>query len=276
MIKSLIKSVFGNKKSERKTQIKSTYRVSSSGSINDDFEQRKKDLIQHFGKDTIKILGTGNYGIVYLLIRDTPSGQHKYVVKEIELSSENREQTVTREIQILDRLHKNCDPWFLCLESWKIKTENGTRYVLLVFDYIENTEELRKYSKKNPISNDELKKIIKSLVLGLFALHSMGVVHRDIKGGNILIEKYTLNTRYIDFGLACEEKDEDCIRKRVGTPSFLAPDLMTTNQYTWEQLKAGDVWALGVTILDSIARGDVAWLFSVIGNEPKKIRLKVG
>ena len=243
---------------------------------------KKKDLIQHFGKDTIKILGTGSFGIVYLLVRD---GRHKYVVKEMALPSDYHKQLVMREIQILDRLHKNCNPYLLCLESWKIKSEDTPsgkkKFVLTVFDYIENSEELYAYSKKSPIQSSDLKKIIKNLALGLNLIHSMGVVHRDIKAENILIEKDNLNTRYIDFGLACEEKDGDCIHNRVGTPLFISPDLMTTSamKYTWEQLLAGDVWALGVTIVDIIDGEKVDSFYDIltgIGGEPNKIRPKVG
>ena len=297
MIKSLIKSVSElksgctrtGKKYIRKSSSECKIRLqSSSGNISlssgsrSEFSQRKKDLIQHFGKDTIKILGTGSFGIVYLLVRD---GRHKYVVKEMALPSDYHKQLVMREIQILDRLHKNCNPYLLCLESWKIKSEDTPtgkkKFVLTVFDYIENSEELYAYSKKSPIQSSDLKKIIKNLALGLNLIHSMGVVHRDIKAENILIEKDNLNTRYIDFGLACEEKDGDCIHNRVGTPLFISPDLMTTSamKYTWEQLLAGDVWALGVTIVDIIDGEKVDSFYDIltgIGGEPNKIRPKVG
>ena len=230
---------------------------------------RRKILEGQYGKDNIKILGNGNYGIVYLLTLSSASessANKKYVVKEMEILTDQRKEMITREINILDRIHTKCNPYLLCLESWKIKTDSLTnrKYAMMVFDYIPNSVDLFTFANQS-LSETEYKTIIKNLVLGLNSLHSEKIVHRDIKPENILIEQKNLNTRYIDFGFACEEKDKEWFPHRWGTKMFMAPDLMWGNEkeFTFAQLQSADVWALGVTILDFMVPG-VAELFKHI------------
>ena len=89
------------------------------------------------------------------------------------------------------------------------------------------------------------------LIKSMDHMHRNGIFHRDIKPENILIDKKNLLIHYLDFGLSCIKGDEECIRKSIGTYIYMSPDMYQIDEkdYTFEQLKAGDVWALGVTFV---------------------------
>lgn len=74
-------------------------------------------------------------------------------------------------------------------------------------------------------------------------LHSQGIVHRDLKPENILFEKKTNLLKIIDFGIATRKKPEEILTLRVGTPYYIAPEVLC-KQYT----EKCDIWSVGVIL----------------------------
>ncbi|CAD8192279.1 unnamed protein product [Paramecium pentaurelia] len=77
-------------------------------------------------------------------------------------------------------------------------------------------------------------------------LHNIGVVHRDIKLENILIDEY-LDLKLCDFGFA-EKMDQNFVQKCQGTLGYLAPELQTIGLINVQDLPKADVYSLGVCI----------------------------
>ena len=79
---------------------------------------------------------------------------------------------------------------------------------------------------------------------GLLYLHEQGVIHRDIKGANILTTKEGL-VKLADFGVATRATglDEASV---VGTPYWMAPEVMELSGAT----TASDIWSLGCTVIE--------------------------
>lgn len=86
------------------------------------------------------------------------------------------------------------------------------------------------------------------MLQGLAYLHGQGVVHRDIKGANILSDKHG-NLKLADFGLAANLKDSprEDERDTVGTPYWMAPEIITMQD---DLSTACDVWSLGCTVIE--------------------------
>ena len=79
---------------------------------------------------------------------------------------------------------------------------------------------------------------------GLSVVHSLGLVHRDVKPSNVVVESGTGRPVLIDFGLANARGE---VQAGLGTPPYMAPELWTDPQ---QATPASDVYALGVTAFE--------------------------
>ncbi|KAG0350024.1 Protein NSP-INTERACTING KINASE 2, partial [Gamsiella multidivaricata] len=88
------------------------------------------------------------------------------------------------------------------------------------------------------------RRIVAEVARGLGYLHSMGIIHKDIKGDNILLTEHD-EVRLCDFGLASVINSAVSVSKygQMGTPGYAAPELMSTNPKFSDK---SDVFALGI------------------------------
>ena len=83
---------------------------------------------------------------------------------------------------------------------------------------------------------------MKQVISGVEYLHKEGILHRDIKLGNILIKSSTV--KLADFGLAIKYRDNEVPRQLCGTPNFLAPEVYRLKLHS----TASDIWAVGCVL----------------------------
>ncbi|KAG1762083.1 kinase-like domain-containing protein, partial [Suillus occidentalis] len=105
------------------------------------------------------------------------------------------------------------------------------------------------------------------LALGINALHELGIIHRDIKAGNILVDVRE-NVRIADFGLsylAADARPLDrqwaCSTDVVGTPYIMAPEMLLFNVYDPDAMAYGppvDWWALGCVLYQLVSPNHMA------------------
>ena len=106
------------------------------------------------------------------------------------------------------------------------------------------------------IPRDEALEIFRQMIAGIAAIHAAGIIHRDIKPTNVMLDRSGNRVRVsiMDFGLARRYESEATILKpRViaGTPGYLAPELMMGQRPS----RATDIFALGV-LLHQVITGE--------------------
>mmetsp|Transcript_24751 Transcript_24751/g.62835 ORF Transcript_24751/g.62835 Transcript_24751/m.62835 type:complete len:1266 (-) Transcript_24751:519-4316(-) len=190
-------------------------------------------------------LGRGAYGQVYKGI-DMTSGD-TVAIKQISLAgiSQDNLQSVMGEIELLKTLnHKNIVKY---IGSFKTRT-----HLYIILEYMENgaLSAIIKPSRFGVLSETLVAVYIGQVLQGLQYLHDQGVVHRDIKGANILTTKEGL-VKLADFGVAAklgelEERRDELQQHVVGTPYWMAPEVIEMTQVT----SASDIWSVGCLIVE--------------------------
>lgn len=136
--------------------------------------------------------------------------------------------------------------------------------LFLVMEYMGGGSLSRRLSKRgSPLTEGEARVIMARLFSALAYLHSRGIVHRNVKPENILLDfadeyRWPETAKLSDFGLACTVDDPDACLKVVGTPEFLAPEAstMVNGPGGRRQVAFGnevDMWAAGVTMYNVLS-----------------------
>jgi len=96
----------------------------------------------------------------------------------------------------------------------------------LVMEYIEGETLQQRIDRTGPLDVREVLRIGQQIVAGLAAAHDRGLIHRDIKPGNILLEDGTDHLKITDFGLARSADDASMTQSGViaGTPLYMSPE----------------------------------------------------
>lgn len=191
-----------------------------------------------------KLLGEGSFGKVFKC--EKKKNKNIYAAKFIDLYYPNNKYNIDLysikamiyEIEFLRNLnHKNI------IKTNKILYDNY--YICIIGELMDNN--LRNL-RKNTLSKYEIKYILYQIFLGIEYLHSLNIIHRDIKSDNILINS-DLKLKIADFGLA-SIKNVDCnMNDYVVTRWYRAPELLTDNVEYDELI---DIWSIGCIAIELI------------------------
>lgn len=115
----------------------------------------------------------------------------------------------------------------------------------MLMELCENETLNHVYKKRKILTEYEVKYYMYQLLLAIVYLHRRGIVHRDLKLGNLFLSK-NMGIKLGDFGLAVQLADKDERRYTVcGTPNYIAPEIL--NEEIGYRFSA-DVWSLGVIL----------------------------
>ncbi|XP_047311875.1 MAP3K epsilon protein kinase 1-like isoform X2 [Impatiens glandulifera] len=179
-------------------------------------------------------IGKGAYARVYKGL-DLENGDF-VAIKQVSL-----ENIAQEDLNIIMNLnHKNIVKY---LGSSKTKT-----HLHIILEYVENGSlaNIIKPNKFGPFPESLVAVYIAQVLEGLVYLHEQGVIHRDIKGANILTTKEGL-VKLADFGVATKLTEADVnTHSVVGTPYWMAPEVIEMSGVC----AASDIWSVGCTVIE--------------------------
>jgi serine/threonine protein kinase len=181
-------------------------------------------------------LGTGGMGVVYLgTAKDGTQVAVKVLRPELADDQEFRVR-FRREVAALTRVQGLCT-----VRVIEAETESASPF--LATEYADGPSLAEHVSQNGPLGPDMLYGLATGLAEALTAIHAAGVIHRDLKPGNVLLTQG--GPKVIDFGIA-QALDATAVTKTgmiVGSPGFMAPE-----QILGEAGQPADVFAWGLTV----------------------------
>lgn len=180
-------------------------------------------------------LGQGSYALVYQ-IRERKTGElfALKVVDKAPLVARNQVDALMREVSIL-KMHAH-SPHVVRLHEFH---EIAGRFYL-VFDCCD--QNLEDASQGRPFRAKVAFEWLRQACEGLLVLHNSGVIHRDLKPGNFLVDRHG-SLQICDFGFACFE--EDGARDLAGSPAYAAPEVLGQQRAHTDKV---DVYSLGRSV----------------------------
>ena len=227
-------------------------------------------IVSHYR--IVEKIGGGGMGVVYKAV-DTKLGRLvalKFLAPDV-TRDETAKKRFLHEAQAASLLdHPN-----ICSIHEIDETDKGQVFISMA--YYEGVS-LRERIKEGPIPVRETFEIMYSVADGLGCAHAQGIVHRDIKPGNLIITKEGF-VKIVDFGLA-KLADRSSLTRPGHTPGTLS--YMSSEQVKAKEVDGrSDIWSLGVSVYEMLTgeppfQGDIeaAVMFQILNEEPVPIRKK--
>jgi serine/threonine protein kinase len=208
------------------------------------------------------MLGRGAFGTVYLGL-DEDTG-HLFALKKIQIDPTHNNASaqldrLQNEIRLLSKVqHPNI------VQYLGSSLDKSAQQLLIFLEYVAGGSLMSMMSKFGPFKEAVVRQYCMQVMRGLELLHLRGIVHRDIKSANILVDSNG-NIKLSDFGAATSiatltshtqivEAGESQLKSFAGTPYWMAPEVIRQNSYG----RKCDVWALGCTLIE-LTTGKPPW-----------------
>lgn len=192
-----------------------------------------------------RVLGAGGSGTVYLA--QDPVLVRQVAVKIVELGSETSSKRFERECKVLSEINS---PRIPQLYVWGHHDE---RSQFIVMEFVEG-QTLEQVLRQGPLSVSELTTVFIQICEGLTHVHAKGIVHRDVKPGNIMISKVegVVDVKVMDFGMVhLTQADMTLTNSQsvVGSFGYLSPEHLTPALLD----ARSDVFSLGCCLYRALA-----------------------
>ncbi|KAK4105857.1 Pkinase-domain-containing protein [Parathielavia hyrcaniae] len=199
---------------------------------------RKDGVVYQVGK----LLGKGGFAICY---EGKAAGQSKRVALKIVKSQmpTKIEQKFQTELQIHSKMrHQNI------VQFHRAFTFESCTY--LVLELCPNGSLMDMVKRRKGLTEPEVRFYSVQIAGAIKYMHAKGIIHRDLKMGNIFLDKH-MNAKIGDFGLAAlllTGKDMQVMRRTTlcGTPNYIAPEILEKGKKGHDHMV--DIWSLGIIV----------------------------
>lgn len=168
------------------------------------------------------VLGSGGHGRLYAAV-EVASG-NPVAIKILQLESEHARDRFYDEARLLARIR---DPHVVAVYAFG-ELADGRPYIVL--ERFGDADLARCTPRGVPAPHGFAVHMMSQLLAGLAAAHALGIVHRDVKESNLLLDRDSMRAKLCDFGIArslvplTDQADPTSTRVVVGTPHYIAPE----------------------------------------------------
>ncbi|KAI3438615.1 hypothetical protein D9Q98_001038 [Chlorella vulgaris] len=202
-------------------------------------QQKPEPLEGHVRYQKIKDLNSGTFGFVQLAL-DRTTGRN-VAIKFIE-----RGDKVTKYVEREIINHRQLvHPHIIQFKEVFLTQQ----HLSIAMEYAAGGDMFEYVVRKGGLRESEARWFFQQLIVAVDYIHRMGVANRDIKLENTLLDGSPRPLiKICDFGYSKHEKYQSAPGSRVGTPAYLAPEvIMTTKGKTYDG-KVADIWSCGVML----------------------------
>lgn len=189
-----------------------------------------------------RLLGRGSFAKVYLgsLLDNADTEVAVKVIDKAATVDAAMEPRIIREVSAMRRLHHHPN----ILKLHEVMATKSKIY--LVMELAQGGELFAKLSRCRRFSESTARRYFQQVVSALRFCHQNGVVHRDIKPQNLLLDHNGL-LKITDFGLSAlsEHKIDGLMQTACGTPAYSAPEVVSRKGYDGEK---ADAWSCGILL----------------------------
>jgi serine/threonine protein kinase/Tfp pilus assembly protein PilF len=191
----------------------------------------------------IEELGKGGMGKVYRVLDKELKEEVALKLIKPEIASDKKIlERFSNELKLARKIsHKNVGRMYELME------EKGTRYITM--EYVPGEDLKRLIRKIGQLGAGQAIPIAKQICNGLGEAHRLGVVHRDLKPQNVMVDEEG-NARILDFGIARAIKGKGITDAgvMVGTPEYMSPEQAEVKEVD----QRSDIYSLGVILYEMV------------------------
>ncbi|KAF6728876.1 Misshapen-like kinase 1 [Oryzias melastigma] len=231
--------------------------------------------------ELVEVVGNGTYGQVYKG-RHVKTGQLA-AIKVMDVTEEEEEE-IKAEINMLKKYshHRNIATYYGAFVKKSPPGHDDQLWLVMEFCGAGSVTDLVKNTKGSSLKEDWIAYICREILRGLCHLHNHKVIHRDIKGQNVLLTE-NAEVKLVDFGVSAQ-LDRTVGRRNtfIGTPYWMAPEVIACDENPDSTYDfRSDIWSLGITAIE-MAEGapplcdmhPMRALFLIPRNPPPKLKSK--